>query len=43
MAEIQSNGSNTPIINYGVSSREGKIYRSSKTEEQGYQKVERKN
>lgn len=40
MAEIQSNGSNTPIINYGVSSREGKIYRSSKTEEQGYQKVE---
>ena len=40
MAEIQNNGSNTPIINYGVSSREGKIYRSSKTEEPGYQKVE---
>lgn len=40
MAEIQGNGSNTPIINYGVSSREGKIYRSSKTEEVGYQKVE---
>jgi len=40
MAEIQSNGSSTPIINYGVSSREGKIYRSSKVEEQGYQKVE---
>jgi hypothetical protein len=36
----KNNGSNTPIINYGVSSREGKIYRSSKTEEQGYQKVE---
>lgn len=43
MAEIQGNGNNTPIINYGVSSREGKIYRSSKTEEAGYQKIEMQN
>ncbi len=40
MAEIQGNGTSTPIVNYGVSSREGKIYRSSKTEEVGYTKVE---
>lgn len=40
MAEVNHGGSNTPIINYGVSSREGKIYRSSKTEEAGFQKVE---
>ena len=43
MAEIQGNDNNTPIINYGVSSREGKIYRSSKTEEAGYQKIEMQN
>lgn len=40
MAEITGNGNSTPIINYGVSSKEGRIYRSSKTEEQGYQRVE---
>jgi hypothetical protein len=40
MAEIQGNGTKTPIVNYGVSTREGKIYRSSKTEEVGYTKVE---
>jgi len=40
MAEIQGNGANTPIVNYGVSSREGKIYKSSKTEQEGYTKVE---
>lgn len=43
MAEITSNGSNKPIINYGVSSREGKIYRSSKVEEEGYQRIEMQN
>jgi hypothetical protein len=43
MAEIQGSGNNTPIINYGVSSREGKIYRSSKTEEAGYQRIEMQN
>jgi hypothetical protein len=40
MAEINGNGANTPIVNYGVSSREGKIYKSSKTEEDGYTRVE---
>lgn len=40
MAEVQNHGSNTPIVNYGVSSREGKIYKSSKVEEEGYTRVE---
>jgi hypothetical protein len=43
MAEITNNGNNTPIINYGVSSKEGKIYRSSKVEEPGYQRIEMQN
>lgn len=42
MAEIQGNGTSNEIINYGVSSKEGKIYRSSKTPEDGFQEVELK-
>lgn len=40
MAEVNYNGSGSTITNYGVSSREGKIYRSSKTPEEGFEKIE---
>lgn len=39
MAEI-NNGTNNPIINYGVSSKKSKIYRSSKEPQDGFEKVE---
>lgn len=41
MAEVQNrSNTSTPIINYGVSGSKGKIYKSSKTELEGYEKVE---
>lgn len=43
MAEVNNVGGNSTIVNYGVSSREGKIYRSSKIEEDGYTKIEMQN
>jgi hypothetical protein len=43
MAEVTGGGTSTPIINYQVSGREGKIYRSSKVEEPGYTRVEMQN
>lgn len=39
MAEIVNNGAGGTIVNYSVSGRKGKIYRSSKTEEDGFEKV----
>lgn len=40
MAEVNYNGGSSQITNYGVSSREGKIYRSSKEKEDGFVEVE---
>ena len=41
MAEVQNrSNTSTPIINYGVSGSKGKIYKSSKKELDGYEKVE---
>ena len=40
MAEVFRSNTSTPIVNYGVSGSKGKIYKSSPTELEGYEKVE---